>query len=161
MSFLKRWMVFIFLIVIGILSVTFLLSRSKSVVPNQKPKETVSIKGTLIFVEKVVSPEEKQKGLSGRNFLPEDQGMLFVFEEKSYPTFWMKDMLIPLDIIWITEAKISKIDKNVPPPNATVLDSNLSLYKPNTPIDYVLEVNAGFSDKNGFQVGDTIIFNLK
>ena len=66
-------------------------------------------------------------------------------------------MLIPLDIIWIGNGKIVKIDENVPAPVAGTSDSKLLNYSPGSPIDYVLEVNAGFSDKNNFKVGDLVI----
>jgi uncharacterized membrane protein (UPF0127 family) len=68
----------------------------------------------------------------------------------------MKDMLIPLDFIWVANGKIVKIDKNVPAPAPNTPDGNLKTYSPGTPIDYVLEVNAGFSDKNNIKVGDSV-----
>lgn len=109
----------------------------------------VKIGNVELKVKIADSPQERSKGLSGISSLPENEGVFFVFAEKdTTPSFWMKDMLIPLDIIWINDGKIVKIDKNVP-----ISDPN-KLYSPSQPIDYVLEVNAGFSDKNGLEVGD-------
>jgi len=87
--------------------------------------------------------------------------MLFVFEEKGGtvrypPVFWMKDMLIAIDIIWIDNDKIIQIDKNVQPPKTGVKDNDLAKYKPDNPIDYVLEVNGGYSDKNDIKEGDGV-----
>lgn len=101
--------------------------------------------------------EERAKGLSGVSSLPADQGMLFVFDQKdTFPSFWMKDMVIPIDIIWMNDEKVAKIDKNIGPPAAETLDKNLKLFRPDKPIDYVLEVNAGFSDKNNIKTGDSV-----
>lgn len=107
------------------------------------------------------TPEKRKKGLSGTTVLNENEGMIFIFDEKDItPSFWMKDMLIPIDIIWINDNKIVRIDKNVAPPTKNTSDSDLPLYKPDTPIDYVLEVNGGFSDKNSLIVGSETKFDL-
>lgn len=122
------------------------------------PQKSVKIADVKIPVEIADTDAKRMKGLSGRTELKEDQGMLFVFEKKQItPIFWMKDMLIPLDIIWIGNGKIVKIDENVPAPIAGTSDSKLLNYSPGSPIDYVLEINAGFSDKNNFKVGDLVI----
>ena len=65
-------------------------------------------------------------------------------------------MLISIDIIWINDGTVAKIDKNIEPPAPGTVDSQLKLYRPDTPIDYVLEVNAGFSDKNSIGIGDSV-----
>jgi len=118
--------------------------------------EEVKIGERTVKVTLADTPDKRTKGLSGTTLLAEDNGMLFVFESKdTFPSFWMKDMLIPIDIIWINDGKIAKIDKNIPSPVAGTPDSSLKLYRPDKPIDYVLEVNAGFSDKNDLKVGDS------
>ena len=83
------------------------------------------------------------KGLSGRASLPPDYGMIFLYEDKDIPEFWMKDVLFPLDIIWIDDGVIIDIHENVPPPNPNTPDNQLELYSPKQPITMVLEVNAG------------------
>jgi uncharacterized membrane protein (UPF0127 family) len=128
----------------------------------QKPKgpvgqrEEIKIKGTKIYIELADTPLEKTKGLSGRNSLGKSEGMLFIFAQNTQPSFWMKDMNFGIDIIWIDDGKIIQIDKNVPNPSFGTPDSQLPRYTPKEPIDYVLEVNAGFSDKNNFEVGDPV-----
>lgn len=119
------------------------------------PVVTINDKG--IGVEIARTPEERIKGLSGRDFLDADSGMLFVFEEeKGAQVFWMKETLIPLDIIWIKDGKIIEINKNVPVPAKNTPDNKLSTYSAGVPVDYVLEVNAGFSDSNSIKVGDSV-----
>ena len=123
----------------------------------QVDKKEITSGNTKIQVEVARSDSERKKGLSGRSFLPENDGMLFVFDQKNvFPSFWMKNTLIPLDIIWIKGGKITKIDKNIQPPAKNTPDSQLLLYHPDKPIDYVLEVNRGFSDKNNIKVGNSI-----
>lgn len=121
--------------------------------PSQKPL-TIGSKEIKVTVAR--SDEERKNGLSGYKNLGENEGMLFVFPDKSEPAFWMKDMLIAIDIIWIVDGKIVKIDKNIPVPQAGSPDASLKLYKPGVPISHVLEVNAGFSDKNKIKVGTPI-----
>ncbi|OGM20595.1 hypothetical protein A2714_02770 [Candidatus Woesebacteria bacterium RIFCSPHIGHO2_01_FULL_38_9] len=147
MSFLKKTVIVI--IVVLILTSLFLYRRGTS-------SQKITINDTTIFVELAKSPQEKQKGLSGTRALPEDHGMLFVFEDNSIPSFWMKDMLISLDLIWITDTKIVQIDAKVNPPLTGSPDSQLILYSPPVPIDYVLEVNAGFAEKHGIKMGDIV-----
>jgi len=83
--------------------------------------------------------------------------MLFVFEQENIrQSFWMKDMNFAIDIIWISDEEIIQIDENIPPPDPGMPDSELKSYLPNQPIDYVLEVNAGFSDENNIKIGDPV-----
>ena len=129
---------------------------------SQKKGPLIKINEIEIEVEIAETPQEKAKGLSDRNNLGEKQGMLFIFENKTKPSFWMKDMLMSIDIIWITDGKIVGIEKSVPAPEKGT-PSELPLYPPPEGIDYVLEVNAGFSEENGIMVGNEIdlseIFN--
>ncbi len=89
--------------------------------------------------------------------MADDYGMLFIFDSKKVsPSFWMKDTLIPLDIIWIRDNRVEKIDKDVPTPAPDTPDNKLPKYTSGRPVDYVLEVNAGFNQKNGIKVGDPL-----
>jgi uncharacterized membrane protein (UPF0127 family) len=141
--------VIVFIVFVGVL-----LQRSSTLVPTQK---TVTIGSKVVNVEVASTEASREQGLSGRTSLAADGGMLFVFESKQVnPTFWMKGMLIPLDFIWISGGKVVRIDKNVPIPSANTPDSNLILYTADQPIDYVLEVNAGFSQLNSIKIGDSV-----
>lgn len=151
----------LFIVAVGILmkktsTPTFM---SASPTPTQA-SPTVGINGKSISVEIAKTPEDRKKGLSERSSLDTNAGMLFVFDdENTTQTFWMKGMFIPLDIIWIDNGKIIRIDKNVAAPAANTPDNKIKTYSAGRPVDYVLEVNAGFSDSNSIKVGDSVSFS--
>ena len=129
-----------------------LLSQGKINLGGGQKSETLKVGSKEINIQIADNDEERAKGLSGITSLGENEGMIFIFNTKDItPSFWMKGMKISLDIIWIDDGKIVKIDKNVP------FSDQEKLYTPTPgqPIDYVLEVNAGFSDKNNIKIGDT------
>lgn len=97
------------------------------------------------------------KGLSGRKELCSRCGMLFVFSFESPQTFWMKDTLIPLDIIFINaNGQITKIFTTNPELGKN--DFELTLYQATA--KYVIEINSGISEKIGLKIGDQINLNL-
>lgn len=109
----------------------------------------ISLGGRKIKVEIVTTPEKQALGLSGRENLCADCGMLFVFKQPGNYAFWMKDMRFNLDIVWISDGEVTSISKNIPfAPGAT------ETVHPSTPVDEVLEVNAGESDRLGLKIGD-------
>jgi uncharacterized membrane protein (UPF0127 family) len=116
----------------------------------------VKIGNQEVKVDLALSEIEKNKGLGGRESLLEDEGMLFVFDETGKYSFWMKDMKFAIDIIWIGENKeIIYIKKNATP------ESYPESFEPENPTrdtKYVLEVSAGFSEKNNLKIGDKIEF---
>lgn len=135
------------------------------------PEKTVKIKETAeklttidikvnnipLKVEVAKTAAERKEGLSNRKSLKNNEGMLFVFENKDVqPVFWMKNVLFGIDIIWIKNNTISGIEKNVPIPKEGVDDKNLPTYRPQNPIDYALETVAGFADANGLKVGQPV-----
>jgi hypothetical protein len=124
-------------------------------------KDTViTIGKNNLSVEFAKTPQEISKGLSGKNILAENEGMLFIFPVKIYPEFWMIDMNFDLDIIWISDNKIVYIHESVPAPSPGQNPKELPLYRPTEPVNYVLEVNAGYAKKNNVNVGDNVIINL-
>jgi uncharacterized membrane protein (UPF0127 family) len=98
-----------------------------------------------------------EQGLSGRDSLPEGNGMLFVFDKPGYYPFWMREMKFPLDMIFLYQNKIVAVYPNVPPmkPN-----ENGPQYGGDTKIDRVLEINAGLAQKYSFEKGDSIKVDL-
>ena len=151
--------VVVFIIVVGILvqkSSSFGVNGLNIAGPTTAPTKTVSIGLIKIQVQIADTTDKRTKGLSGTSSLKANEGMLFIFEGETNPVFWMKDMLIPLDIIWIGDGKIVRIDKNVPIPAPNTTENKLKTYSAGAPIDYVLEVNAGFSDQNKIKVGDSL-----
>jgi uncharacterized membrane protein (UPF0127 family) len=115
-----------------------------------------------INIEIADEDKEQQKGLSGMESLPEDQGMLFVYKDLAIPTFWMRGMRFPIDIIWIVGGKVIDFEKRLPNPLPGTSDDELGRYSPTQPISAVLEVNAGFVEKNNIKIGSKVEFsNLK
>lgn len=108
-----------------------------------------------IQVDLAQTPAEHTRGLSGRKSLAADRGMLFIFEKSDSYGFWMPEMFISIDILWINEQKkIVHVEKNVTP------DSYPKIFKPSAAAKYVLEVPAGFSDLNAVTAGDAVDFIL-
>jgi uncharacterized membrane protein (UPF0127 family) len=136
----------------------FLIGCAKNFDENINAIGIDSGKGLIkINVEIADDNNERGKGLMFRERLDENAGMLFVFEDEQYQTFWMKNTLIPLDIIFIgRNLQIADI-KNAEPCKT----EDCALYKSSKPSMYVLEVNGGFSARNGIRIGDKIILNGK
>ncbi len=99
---------------------------------------------------------EQIRGLSYRPSLAPDAGMLFIFKDKQIRRFWMKDMNFPLDIIWINDNKIVKIDENLPPEGSEPQNK----YSSEVPVNYVLEVNGGYCAEHKVKPGQEIIFKI-
>ena len=137
----------------GLLIVVFVIFfhiRSQTVVQDGQ-------KGQVIVGEKTFSVEIADTqalqalGLSGHAPLSDNQGMLFIFEKPAVYTFWMKDMKVSLDIIWIDEnMKIVYIQKNARP------ESYPESFNPRASSLYVLEVSAGQADALKIGVGDSV-----
>lgn len=103
-------------------------------------------------VEIADTPEERARGLMYREELGEDEGMLFVYEEEDYRSFWMKNTLIPLDIIFLdSDFEVINIEKAHPEPNTS--DENLASYESERPAQYVLEINQNRSEEIGLEKG--------
>ena len=102
-----------------------------------------------VRVEIADSPEEQATGLMNRTALAEDRGMLFVFPGEEVRSFWMKNTLIPLSIAYMdSEGRIVDLQDMKP------LDDEEPHYVSAEPAKYALEVNKGFFDENGVEVGD-------
>lgn len=122
---------------------------------NEKEKQSqVCFKNYCFNVELAKTAEEMRNGLMFRQGLDSDKGMLFIFEKEGEYSFWMKNTLIPLDIIWINKDKeVVFISENTRPceEGKPCLSVN-----PDRDAEYVLEVNGGTAEKIGLKVGDKI-----
>ncbi len=119
-------------------------------------KSMVCFSEKCINVEIADSPELREKGLMFRDKLGDNEGMIFVFDDEGVYPFWMKNTLIPLDIMWVDqEFKIVHIENAVP-----CTTDNCELYEPDDAAKYVVEVNAGFAQENFVNVGDLITIKL-
>jgi len=102
---------------------------------------------------------KRDKGLAGREELEPNEGMLFVFNNSASRTFWMKGMLIPIDIVWINKGEVVGIAENVDPQIGEPL-YKLSRHSSPEPADMVLEVQAGRAQDLKIQVGDVVNVKL-
>lgn len=124
----------------------------------QPAAKIVQINNLKIAAEVVDTPDKRSKGLSERDGLAADSGMLFIFEKDDHYSFWMKNVKFPIDIIFITaNRRVAQIFQNVPP-EPGVNDSKLTIYKPDQPVRYVLEVAAGSSQRASIKTGDQVLF---
>ncbi len=116
------------------------------------PVNGFSIGGVYVNIDKVDTEEKRMRGLSGRDALSPDSGLFFVFEKPEIVSIWMKDMKFPIDIIWIDEnLHVIYIKEKATP------ESFPEIFNPPSEAMYVLEVNAGFVEKNKIEVGDRVV----
>lgn len=145
----------------GYSSISFLKGQTATGSPTTQKKTTqLSVKTLNITVDIASTADAKRKGLSGRDSLEINRGMLFVFDSSDAWAIWMKDMKFPIDIIWIDENKkiVSISPSALQEPGKK--DDQLTIYKPSAKARYVLEINAGLSSVNNLQVGDSVNFSL-
>jgi len=116
----------------------------------------ISVKTNLgdraIGLEVAQTPQEQEIGLMFRTELPEDRGMLFPIEPARNVRFWMRNVLIELDMIFLREGVVQAIIPNVPP----CLTENCPNYGPDVPVDGVMELRGGRAAELGLKVGDRI-----
>ena len=101
-------------------------------------------------------PEERAQGLSNRESLGENNGMMFVFPQSDQYNFIMRGMQFPLDFIWVQDDTVVDILENVMPDPAGTPDNSLKRYAPVSPVNRVIEVNSGYVQKYSIRVGDKI-----
>lgn len=109
--------------------------------------------GAAVAVELATDDDTRQQGLMYRDSLDPLKGMLFIFPSSGDYPFWMKNTIIPLDIVWIDESrKIVHVESNVPPCAADPCPS----YPPGGTAKYVLELKAGEAGVHHLQAGDVV-----
>ena len=111
----------------------------------------VSVGGKVFLVDVAETKYLQERGFSGHAPITDNEGMFFIFKEPDNYGFWMKDMLFPIDILWMdADLKIIHIEKNVKP------DSYPKVFYPEAPALYVLEISAGEAQKLQIKIGDTV-----
>jgi uncharacterized membrane protein (UPF0127 family) len=111
--------------------------------------------GFVVNVEVVADNESRAQGLMFRDRLDPERGMLFVFPRDAVLSFWMKNTLIPLDMIWIdANRRVVGIIPDVPPCKVEDCPS----YGPGVMARYVLEIGGGEAAKHNLKVGDALQF---
>lgn len=124
--------------------------------PVQSSNAAVTINGAALKVEIADTQQKRSKGLSGKESIATDEGMLFIFEKTDKYPFWMKGLAFPLDFIWIKGETIVDLLSNAPFPAPGQSDTALPIYQPKEDVDKVLEVSAGTIQRLNIKVGDVI-----
>lgn len=151
--FMKKYLFFVF-IIIFILMLVFVIKNNLNN-SNSLKENKICINDYCFDVEIAKTQEERTRGLMYRESLDQDKGMLFIFDQEKEHSFWMKDTLIPLDIIWINkDMEIVYIEKNV----QLCKEDPCERYKSDKPTKYVLELNAGQTDKANIKIGDRLLW---
>jgi uncharacterized membrane protein (UPF0127 family) len=111
--------------------------------------------GAVYRVELARTAEQQAQGLMFRESLPENSGMLFLLPDNTVHKFWMKNTMIPLDMIWMdTQGKVLFVSSDTPPCTADPCPS----YGPDLPAASVLEIAGGRAKKEKVEVGSVIRF---
>lgn len=139
----KHFFAVLFFVVLVIVFVIFYSSNFKNEKNVEIEGQVACINDNCFNVEIAETNRERVKGLMNREFLDKDSGMLFIFPKEDIWSFWMKNTLIPLDIIWVNEnSSIVEIKQNVQP----CKENTCTIYSPKNKSKYVLEINAGLVD---------------
>ena len=140
---MKRWLV----------PMLFLLLGGTSATPVRAATPAVELHGQRFSVEFATDDASREHGLMMRTKLAPDHGMLFVFPYQAPQGFWMKNTLIPLDILYFDrDRRLVSTQSNVPPCKA----DPCPVYPSSAPARYVLELSAGTAHRIGVQVGDEL-----
>ena len=133
---------------------------SKPTIPivHETNQSTVTI-GAAVYKVKIADDNlTRGKGLSGQINLPDDHGMLFIFDNPAIQTFWMKDMLFPIDIVWISDTcLVAGITPNIPIPLESTAINELPRYQSGSPVKYVLEIAQGQAKVWDIKIGDPVL----
>ena len=130
-------------------------ANEKAGTPTDSTEKIMKMKtpsGATLFLEKAITPAEREKGLMFRKSLKKDHGMLFFFDNDERKAFWMKNTLIPLDIIFLDENfTVAKVFSSVPASYEGAPEKDISVvaYWGR----YVLELPAGTSEGYGIEFG--------
>ncbi len=146
------FLIIFLIIIIALFSLNFYQKKLSSTGPS------VTIGREQVKVRVADTPEKREVGLSGTSSLNKNEGMLFLFDKEQYPSFWMKGMKYPIDILFINDQTIVTIYENVQPPKND--DAKLPLYQSSKPANIVLELPSGFTKNHKIKVGDYIKISL-
>lgn len=125
-------------------------SEEISTAPQTRTFQTAQLGEQQLEVVLSETAREHQQGLSRQPSIGSD-GMLFVFSQPQQPVFWMNEMRFALDFIWIANGRVVDLHENVPYPEPH--DSEIRTVQPSVPVDFVLEVPAGFIQRFGITMG--------
>lgn len=136
----------------------FFLEQNLGTPQTQGGYGTAKVKFSELTVTAQVplSTDLQAKGLGGRTSLADDEGMIWIYPAASEYSFWMKDMVIPLDFLWIKSGVIVDITADVQPPAPGQSSADLPILRPREPVTTILEVPAGFAARHQLSIGDPV-----
>ena len=143
---MKKIFAGISLLAIVLVAGAFLSARGKAL---PQPERIVSIQGEKFTLEVADHDATRIKGLSGRENLASDRGMLFIFDQPGKYSFWMKDTEIPLDIIWLKGDEVQEVVTLYPPRGLGLTQRHDPLFA----ADKVIELNAGVAARLDIRPG--------
>ncbi|MFH1656519.1 MAG: DUF192 domain-containing protein [Candidatus Nealsonbacteria bacterium] len=149
----KKMVVIILFLVLIIFGLIIFMNANKDINEDNQKQAQVCFQNNCFKVELAQTAQDRKNGLMFREKMDLDKGMFFIFENSGNYSFWMKNVLISLDIIWIDENKeVVFIKENaLPCKEETCLSIN-----PNKQAKYVLEVNAEVVKQTGLKIGDKL-----
>lgn len=113
--------------------------------------------GTKVKAEVMINPKDMARGMMFRDTFPEGRGMLFIHGTPSNQPYWMYQVKIPLDIVWIDKSKrVVEMVENAPPCKTKA--SECPNYGGNQTYSFVLELPGGYARKHGVREGEVIQF---
>ena len=146
---MKRKILFLVFIILALATaLIFYLQK------NKQPE--ICLKSNCYFVEIARTQTERERGLMDRNNLGKNEGMLFINEKEGIYPFWMKNVLIPLDIIWFNKSK-EVVFMAI---GAEPCKDECQLIYPDQNAQYILEVNSGEINRMNLQLGNKAEFNI-
>ncbi|GBF80334.1 DUF192 domain-containing protein [Aphanothece sacrum] len=112
----------------------------------------VKIGSEVIELEVAKTPEQQSMGLMYRDSLPKNRGMIFLFDQPRFLKFWMKNVTIPLDMVFLHKGEVKAILANVPPCSSDTCPT----YGPEASMDQVIELGGGRAAEIGIKKGDRL-----
>ena len=146
----------VLVLIVSLAALATLLFAQKIEAPTKEPEAQVVAPVSdipALRIEYATTEEQRSRGLSGRAEIPPHYGMLFLFPSPMRPGFWMKDMLVAIDIIWLSDSnEILGIEHSVSP---DTYEKGIVFYPPE-PVTRVLETRAGYANERGWEVGSIV-----
>jgi uncharacterized membrane protein (UPF0127 family) len=122
----------------------------------------VRVGAGTFYVEVADDTAERAQGLSGRDSLPANAGMWFAYLDSAQRSFWMRGMRFPIDIVWVDESfVVVDVTHEAPVPPVGAATSDLPQYSAGEPVQYVLEISAGFAVDLGIERGSKVTLTAR
>jgi len=153
---MKRHYKILIIFICFLIITSLFLNREKFFIKNNQAEVIFQDQNLSFKVELAKNQAQWTRGLMFRDYLPVNNGMLFIFPDENLRSFWMKNMKIPLDMLFISaDKKIIDIKENFAPCLSDICESYFSA----GPAKYVLEINAGLVKEKNIKIGEEIRIN--